>query len=75
MTPTQIDYEVFLRGVDAYSRGEARRAPAGFDADLRMLWIAGWDMEREELAALRRSGATDRPKQGRLRRNPSAVLS
>ncbi len=57
------DYEIFLQGVDACKWRRPRRAPpqldvAGPDSDAA-LWLAGYDMERDERRALIKAGHYD----------------
>lgn len=54
-------YEIFLQGIDAYKLKAPRRAPAhlnatGEDSDAD-LWLAGYDMERDEQCDLARFDA------------------
>lgn len=52
-------YEIFLQGIDAYKLKAPRRAPdqldaTGDDSDAA-LWLAGYDMERDEQRDLARA--------------------
>ena len=53
------DREIFSQGIDAFRQGLPRRAPAnlpaGPDSDAAM-WLAGFDIERDEWRALRKHG-------------------
>lgn len=57
------NYEIFLQGIDACKWRQPRRAPAQLDAEGpdsdAALWLAGYDMQRDERRALARHGYTD----------------
>lgn len=54
-------YEIFLQGIDAFRLKTPRRAPVQLDAtgddSDAALWLAGYDMERDERRDLARLAA------------------
>jgi hypothetical protein len=56
-------YEIFLQGIDAAKLRHTRKAPSHLDAtgpdSDAALWLAGYDMERDERRALIKAGHYD----------------